>query len=185
MREEKKTLAIPTRGLLAGSLILVLTIVSASSSVDESVSKFPELVCEADAKVGLHDVLEDAAPVESYETRVIATAGFRLSENLTFRDLLGDEDVDLYLSFQAEGSKDVHEYTCRRIKGLGSRKGYSCVNNPPSELLTLDPTTLRFARASVGAWTLYTAAETGTSATLFVEKGMCYFANAEESTKKD
>lgn len=169
---------------MATLLLLVLTIVSASSSVDESESDFPVLVCEADVKVGLQDDLEEVSPIESYETRVIAASRFKLFENLTFRDLLDDEDVDLYLSFQSEESPNVHEYTCKRIKGLGNRKGYSCVNNPPSELLTLDPTTLRFARASVGAWTLYTASESGASVTLFVEKGTCYMAN-QEPAKQD
>ncbi|MCY4143730.1 MAG: hypothetical protein OXG08_08615 [Gammaproteobacteria bacterium] len=177
---KKKQTPIPTvRGILAASLVLLLTIVSASSSVEESVELFPVLTCEADAKVGLHDVLEEVSQIESYETQVIPASRFKLFENLTFRDLLGDEDVDLYLSFQAEDSSDVHEYTCTRIKGLGNRKGYSCLNSPPSELLTIDPTSLRFARASVGAWTLYTASELGRSATLFVEKGSCNLANAE------
>ncbi len=185
MTKEKQTSNTTTRTILASSLVLLLSIVSASSSDEAPVELFPALTCEADAMVGLHDVLEEVSPIESYETYEIPASRFNLFENLTFRDLLGDEDVDLYLSFQAEDSSDVHEYTCTKIKGLGSRKGYSCVNSPPTDLLTIDPTSLRFTRASAGAWTLYTASELGRSTTLFVEKGTCNLANPEQPYEQE
>ena len=165
-------------------VIVLVSIVPSSSAIDESQGEFLALSCVADATVGLHDVLEEQSPIETYEARSFKPSRFTISENLTFRDLLDDEGVDLYLSLSTATSTDVHEYTCTKVIGFGKRTGFSCTNTPPTEILTLDTTSLRFARASVGAWTLYSASDSGKSATLFVEKGTCHVEDKEKNDEE-
>ncbi len=160
-------------------LAAALLVVPASTELVDSPDLFQTVLCVADHTVGLHDKVEQETVVENFEPGVFSTSRFRLTENLTFRDLLESEDIDLYVSLHSDESTDIHEFTCERVQGFGERSGYSCVNNPPTEILTFDPESLRFSRASVGAWTLYTASDTGTSATLFVEKGTCTPEEAE------
>lgn len=169
--DSKKTRAPTTSvGVLCGIALLIL---ASSQPITGSDELFVPLMCRADTTVGLHDAHEEDDVQETYEARMFNTSTFTLVENRTFRDLLADEDVDLYLTLRDGQTKVTFEYSCRKIRGWNQRQGYSCANSPPTEILAIDPKTLRFSRASVGAWTFYTANDLSDSAVLFVEKGVC------------
>ena len=139
------------------------------------------LKCKAERTVGLHDLDDgDEVPVEQYEARIFLPSEFSIEENKTFTQLLDDPDIALYLSLKSVDATQKHEYSCKRVKGHGSRAGFSCTNMPPTDVLTIDPETKRFSRASTGAWTLYTSEDTGVGASVFVEIGKC-FATSEAS----
>ncbi len=151
----------------------MLFFLTSSQPIAGSEDEFTPLMCTADTTVGLHDAYDEEAATEMYEPRMFNKSEFKLTENRTFQELLGDEDVDLYLTLQDVKTEVSFEFSCQEIRGWGQRHGYSCVNSPPTEMLAVDPTTLRFSRASVGAWTFYTAEDLNDSAVLFIEKGSC------------
>ena len=153
-----------------------LVFVVSSQPITGSEDSFIRLHCSADTTVGLHDAYQEEDSTEMYEPRVFLNSEFNLFENRTFRDLLAEESVDLYLTLQDEQTKVNFEYSCSKVNGRGKRLGYSCVNSPPTEMLAFDPVSLRFSRASVGGWTFYTAEDLNDSAVLFVEKGTCVHA---------
>ena len=70
----------------------------------------------------------------------------------------------------ALGGGDEMEFECRTVRGAaGENRGYSCVNNPPSEMLLINPARGRYhAHRSIGGWTFYAP-----EASLFVEYGTC------------
>ena len=166
----KKHASIVSAGVLCGFVLFFLT---SSQPIAGSEDEFIPLICTADTTVGLHDAFDEEEATERYEPRLFNKSEFKLTENRTFQELLADEDVDLYLTLQDVKTEISFEYSCRKIRGWGQSHGYSCVNSPPTEMLAVDPTTLRFSRASVGAWTFYTAEDLNDSAVLFIEKGSC------------
>lgn len=183
METQKETLskerpAIASAGVLCGFVLLFVT---SSQSIVSAEDLFVSLMCTADTTVGLHDAYQKDEAAEAYESRLFNSSEFKLVENRTFRELLAEEDVDLYLTLQDEETDVSFEYSCQEIKGWGQRHGYSCVNTPPTEMLAIDPTTLRFSRASVGAWTFYTAEDLNDSAVLFIEKGTCVPTSGTQS----
>lgn len=156
-------------------------IVASSQPITGSEDSFVPLICTADTTVGLYDAFVEGEATEKYEPRVFLSSEFKLVENRTFQEMLADENVDLYLTLQDVKTEVTFEYSCSNVKGRGERRGYSCVNSPPTEMLAFDPTSMRFSRASVGGWTFYTAEDLNDSAVLFVEKGTCKHAPIESS----
>ena len=138
----------------------------------------PPLDCVAEQTGGFHDY---PAEGERYEPALFHPQAFRLSENTVFMlNLLESERrADLYLTLESAAAATpgteppATELECRQVRGADGSTGYSCVNLPPSEMLLINARTLRFTRASVGAWTFAepTAAEAGDS--IFVEYGQC------------
>lgn len=163
----------------------VLTCVVSSQRITGSVEVFIPLICTADTTVGLHDAYQEDDSAETYDPRVFLSSEFKLEENRTFRDLLADEDVDLYLTLHDVKTDVAIEFSCKSVEGRGQRSGYSCVNSPPTEMLAMDPKTLRFSRASVSGWTFYTAEDLKDSAVLFVEKGTCEQASSARGQEKN
>ena len=132
------------------------------------------LTCKAEKTVGLHDHIEETgAQVESYDPSVFVPSTFRLRENTTFSELLDAEHVDLYVTLRDDAADLESEFECNRVRGANKAKGFSCRNTPPSEILMIDPDTLRFTRSAVGGWTFFSATDTVNGASLFVEFGSC------------
>ena len=116
---------------------------------------------------------------EVFEPAVFVASEFALRENALFMEhLLDAEDATpaLYLTMTAKGG-DETEFECRTVRGAGGVTGYSCVNNPPAEILLLNPERGRFTRSAVGGWTFNAAHDRGAS--LFVEYGVCRAAASE------
>lgn len=164
--------------------VFAMLFVASSQQIAGSEDSFVPLICTADTTVGLHDAFVEGEATETYEPRVFLSSEFKLVVNLTFQEMLADENVDLYLTLQDVKTDVTFEYSCSNIKGRGERRGYSCVNSPPTEMLAIDPTSMRFSRASVGGWTFYTAEDLNDSAVLFVEKGTCVQASSEHKSDK-
>lgn len=157
----------------------------------------PKLLCKAEQTAGLHDY---AGPPQDYEPSTFFESKFQLRINRVLTQHLApettasipstDSSPDLFLTLFPRNDTPV-ELRCRQVQGGNQELGYSCTNTPPSELLLINPTTLRFTRASIGGWTFTdsnpdkpaaeaavnadeTAAETSSSdESLFVEYGRC------------
>ena len=134
---------------------------------------FPTVDCTALHTGGFHDYPGDE---EVYEAALFHPGQFRLAENsFLMTNLAGKElGVDLYLTLARLDEIDREtELECRGVRGAANARGYSCVNNPPSEMLLINAETLRFTRTSVGGWTFAgaTAADSGDS--IYVEYGSC------------
>ena len=115
---------------------------------------------------------------ETYRPAVFSKQTFDLRENVFLMRHLpgaqGDEVGDdapgpsrLYVTMSS-GDGNEMEFECRPVRGAGENRGYSCVNNPPSEMLLINPARGRFTRSAIGGWTFYTP-----EASLFVEYGTC------------
>ena len=166
----------PQRRLIVSiSSVLLVSSFAVTSERDEKAKEdWLPLECKAHRTVGLHDYDDiDEIPIELYEARIFLSSEFSIVENRTFSQLLDEPDVAMYLTLTPKETTEQHEYSCKRVKGHGSRGGYSCTNIPPTDILTIDPKTRRFSRASTGAWTLYTSDDTGVGASVFVEVGTC------------
>ena len=160
-------------------MVLVLLFLSAlpAGAVD-----WLPTTCKARQTVGIHQLPGDVD--ESYMPAVFVEQRFDLRENALFmRHLLGEPGeteatepgvpasapgtVKLYVTMtSAEG--DETEFECRTVRGAASNQGYSCVNNPPSEMLLINPALDRYTRSAIGGWAFYAA-----EASLFVEYGTC------------
>ena len=118
--------------------------------------------CQALQTVGLHDY--DGAP-ESYQPSTFFESKFELRiNNVLTRHLASrspgaaEATPDLFLTLRPTRSGQANSDTpidlrCRQIQGVGGELGYSCTNTPPSELLLINPASLRFTRTSIGGWT--------------------------------
>ena len=127
------------------------------------------LSCAAEQTVGMHD--NPGAP-EHFDAAMFVASEFALRENALFMEhLLGVEEAApaLYITMTAAGGET--EFECRKVRGAGDATGYSCVNNPPAEILLLNPRRGRFTRSAVGGWTFPATQEGGAS--LFIEYGAC------------
>lgn len=141
---------------------------------DETNNDWLPMDCKAHRTVGLHDYDDgDEISIEMYEARIFSSSEFSIAENRTFSQLLDEPDIAVYLTLTPKESSEQHEYSCKQVKGHGARVGFSCTNIPPTDILTIDPKSRRFSRASTGAWTLYTSDDTGVGASVFVEVGTC------------
>ena len=158
----------PTEGLrrsLAG--------IAASLALTAAGADWLPVTCQAFQTVGLHDHPGD---IERYEPVVFFENAFTLSENAMFMTRLldteeGAEQTTLYVTLETH--EEAFEFECRGVRGWADKEGFSCVNNPPSEMLLIDPKSLRFTRSSIGGWTFYSASDRDAGASLFVEYGNC------------
>ena len=138
--------------------------------------------CKAGKTVGMHQY--PTSDIEDYMPAVFSEQTFDLRENVLFmRHLLGErapgevdesdgyadtpEPVRLYVTM-ASGDGVETEFACRPVRGTGDNRGYSCVNNPPSEMLLINPARGRYTRSAIGGWAFYAP-----EASLFVEYGTC------------
>ena len=154
-------MAVRARGWNAVILLVCAsgTMAPAWSATDERPG-LPPLDCQAEQTGGFHD---DPGGEESYAPALFHPQRFTLEENVVFMMNLGsvEGNADLYLTMTrevaaAEGEAPVVDETeleCRRVRGANDAVGYSCVNVPPSEMLLLNATSLRFTRTAVGGWT--------------------------------
>ena len=83
--------------------------------------------------------------------------------------------VQLYVTMILDGGAEA-EFECRTVRGAAGNQGYSCVNNPPSEMLLINPARGRYTRSSIGGWVFYAP-----EASLFVEFGTCGEQTSAES----
>ena len=137
--------------------------------------------CKAVQTVGMHDY---PGAEERYHASVFFEGAFELRENLLFMEhLLGQDAVPvaLYVTLSVEDGGET-EFECRPVRGGGGSEGFSCVNNPPSEMLLVNPVRGRFTRAAAGGWTFYGAREEQEGASLFVEYGRCVPMASDEGS---
>ncbi|HCP50616.1 uncharacterized protein METZ01_LOCUS34038 [marine metagenome] len=138
------------------------------------------LNCHAEKTVGLHDYFEtEKKQIETYEPSIFFASRFTLHENRTFSTFLEQENVALFVTMTDEQSGNVSEFQCDTVRGTGDTFGYSCRNSPPSDILMLNPESLRFTRGAVGGWTFYSTGEDHNGTSLFVEYGQCQHAEDE------
>lgn len=138
--------------------------------------------CNAEQTVGIHQRTGDAG--ETHQPTVFSEQTFELRENAVFmRHLLGERagtsaaerdeaarppgSIQLYVTMTPGGGAEA-EFECRTVRGAAGNQGYSCVNNPPSEMLLINPARGRYTRSSIGGWVFYAP-----EASLFVEYGTC------------
>jgi hypothetical protein len=153
-------------GLMAGTAEAQSPQPAVAASAD-----FLPVICVADQTGGFHDYPGDDS---SYQPALFNATPFRLEENVVFMLNLGDEPgVDLYVTLTAGEDPVTTELECRRVRGVDGSPGFSCVNIPPSEMLLINPATLRFTRTAVGGWTFAGATETHGGDSIFVEYGTC------------
>lgn len=147
----------------------------------ESVDWLPAS-CKAVQTVGMHDY---PGAEERYHASVFFEGAFELRENLLFMEhLLGQDGapVGLYVTLSGADGRET-EFECRPVRGGAGNEGVSCVNNPPSEMLLVNPVRGRFTRAAIGGWTFYGAREEQEGASLFVEYGQCVpMASGEDAS---
>lgn len=132
--------------------------------------------CSATQTVGMHDY---PGGEETYHASVFFENAFELRENVLFMEhLLGDgaPRVGLYVTLAGADGAET-EFECRPVRGSADNEGFSCVNNPPSEMLLINPARGRFTRGAIGGWTFYGAREEQHGASLFVEFGKCEALN--------
>lgn len=164
------------RRLAAPSLILIPAVgfgadaePAAPAGPGAAPGAFLPLECAADQTGGFHDYPDDE---ESYVPALFNATPFRLDENVVFMTNLPEEpSVDLYVTLTAGEDPVTTELECRQVRGADGSLGYSCVNIPPSEMLLINPQTLRFTRTAVGGWTFANDVRGGDS--IFVEYGTC------------
>ena len=137
-------------GLLVSSQVLAQTSEPQERTLPNKMS------CQALQTVGLHDY--EGAP-ESYEASTFFESKFELRINKVLTRHLAasgsgaaEATPDLFLTLRAINARPI-DLRCRQIQGLGGELGFSCSNTPPSELLLINPQSLRFTRTSIGGWT--------------------------------
>ena len=136
--------------------------------------------------MGIHDHQEvDETPKEEYQPRVFVESEFTLTENKTFTELLSDTESKYYMSLQFVGFPERFEFTCTDVRGRSDEQGYVCTNTPAQDILMINPTTSRFTRATVGAWTFFHPSDLETGASLFVEHGTCASIETDSSTREE
>ena len=138
-----------------------------------TLAAFPPVDCKALHTAGFHDY---PGGDEVYEAALFHPAQFRLAENVfLMTNLAGKElGVDLYLTLARPDEVDYEtELECRGVRGTANARGYSCVNNPPSEMLLINAETLRFTRTAVGGWTFTGANAVDSGDSIYVEYGSC------------
>ena len=145
------------------------------TSEDESFQWLPAH-CAPLETIGFHDEPEvESEPVEAFTPVNFKSTPFTLRENETFGELLADEDdVSLYVTMAIDETNDEFEFSCRNVLGANREPGLSCVNTPPSDILMLNPKSMRFSRAAIGSWTFQSNAALREGSSLFVELGQCY-----------
>ena len=133
--------------------------------------------------VGFHDEPElSGEPEEKFEPTQFTSTPFLLRRNLTLNELLDDvEDNVLYITLELEDEHEFFELKCTKVIGASREAGLSCVNTPPSDLLMLNPKSMRFTRAAIGSWTFQSTRDLERGSSLFVQMGQCYSLDAVSS----
>ncbi len=130
--------------------------------------------------IGFHDEPE----VEDESDRGFSPVRFKsvpftLRENKTLGGLLRDKgDNSLFITMQMAESIELIEFSCKTVLGANREPGYSCVNVPPSDILMINPKSMRFSRAAIGSWPFPSEASLDVGSSLFVEIGQCYVSTA-------
>ena len=134
--------------------------------------------------IGFHDEAEvEGDPVEDFGPAKFKSTPFTLRENKTLSGLLDDDDdVNLFLTMQMAETNELFEFSCKTVLGANREPGYSCVNTPPSDILMLNPKSLRFSRAAIGSWTFQSESNLLTGSSLFVEMGQCYSLDSDSDS---
>ena len=150
--------------------------------------------CKAGQTVGMHRYPKGVEEV--YMPAIFNEQTFDLREDALFmRHLLGErgpaevdardaqvyapETVRLYVTMASDDGVET-EFECRPVRGTADNRGYSCVNNPPSEMLLINPARGRYTRSSIGGWSFYAP-----EASLFVEYGTCRQKSSRGSIGSD
>jgi len=124
--------------------------------VEPNVPALPDkLVCQAVQTAGLHDYdgpPESYEPAEFFESRFALEINRVLTRHLANSGGTAEATPDLYLTLTPR-NKPASEFRCRQVRGAHGAKGFSCSNTPPSDMLLLNPATLRFTRSSIAGWT--------------------------------
>ena len=142
---------------------------------NDSVSWLPAR-CVPLETIGFHDTPEpDSDAVEAFNPVKFKSTPFTLRVNETLSELLADNaDSQLFISMQMEESAEIFEFSCKEVLGANRELGFSCLNTPPSDILMLNPKSMRFSRAAIGSWTFQSDAALKDGSSLFVEMGQCY-----------
>lgn len=165
-------------------IVLVISSISfAQESSEESGDWLPAHCVPVDT-VGFHDGVEETGePTEKFEIVQFASTPFVLRRNETLGLLLGEEDESLlYLTLEMTEEPDFFELTCREVVGASREPGYSCINTPPSDILLINPKSMRFSRSAIGSWTFQSQRDIESGSSLFVQMGQCYSLDSESTS---
>lgn len=127
---------------------------NAATAAELAASLPAKLTCSALQTAGLHDY---AGAPEDYEASTFFESKFKLAINKVLMQHLAPEQsvasnpTDLFLTMLPR-NEDPIELRCRQVQGSPGELGFSCVNTPPSELILINATSLRFTRSSIGGW---------------------------------
>ena len=171
----------------SGLLVLIASCVFAQdSTVDESTTWLPAH-CVPIETIGLHDDAEgEEEAIEVFQPAKFKSTPFTLRENVTLNELLAEsEDVSQFVTMQLEDTVELFEFACRTVLGANRELGYSCTNSPPSDILMINPKTMRFTRAAIGSWTFPSDSTVRDGSSLFVELGQCYVLESSEDSSSD
>ena len=160
------------RRVRAATCCLAGVLVAVAAGRVEAAADWLPVSCRATQTVGMHDY---PGAEERYHASVFFENAFELRENVLFMQHLLDDEatrVGLYLTLSGADGAET-EFECRPVRGSADNEGFSCVNNPPSEMLLVNPGRGRFTRGAIGGWTFYGAREEQHGASLFVEFGKC------------
>ena len=157
------------------SVAFASCVVAQDTSEDASASWLPAR-CVPLETIGFHDTPEeDADVIESFNPVKFKSTPFTLRTNETLGELLADTgDTQLFISMQMEQSAEIFEFACKEVLGANREPGLSCLNTPPSDILMINPKSMRFSRAAIGSWTFQSDAALRDGSSLFVEMGQCY-----------
>ena len=156
-------------------VLVALLWLAGAHSAESDRGALPRMQCIAEQTGGFHDYPEAG---EAYEPALFHPRSFSLEENVVFMLNLAEEEgaPDLYLTLSSvseDGTLEETELECRGVRGVGDARGYSCVNLPPSEMLLINASSLRFTRTAVGGWTFAGANDRSNGDSIFVEYGQC------------
>lgn len=169
-----------TRGItrLAACCALVASFALAQETTTDDAGSWLPARCVPAETIGFHDAPEDgvdAEPVEAFTPVNFKSTVFTLRENQTLGELLEDvDDTTLFLTMQMDDAGEIFEFSCKDVLGANREQGYSCVNTPPSDILMINPKSMRFSRAAIGSWTFQSDSALESGSSLFVEMGQCY-----------
>lgn len=156
-------------------------VLAQDSSVDESTAWLPAH-CVPMETIGLHDDAEEGDPIEVFQPAKFKSTPFTLRENVTLNQLLAEsEDVSQFITLQLDDTVELFEFACHSVLGANREFGYSCTNSPPSDILMINPKTMRFTRAAIGSWTFPSDTTLQDGSSLFVELGQCYVLESSSS----
>ena len=135
-------------------LLLLLTLSCSSLLRAETLVREPATInqtCRAMGTVGFHDY--DGAPTLFHPT-VFNESTFQLEENRLLAGHLtptnGQSSVT-YLTLVQD--QDRVEFECKPVRLSRNAQGMSCVNQPPTTMLLVNPGTKRYTRSNIAAWT--------------------------------